>query len=178
MAYAITLRTESEALRVVTALYSSLDHSRFTVGSVETVRRPRKGIEVRLFTIRLKTSKDYCGNHPGPCRVTGGRHAKHKYLEGLDWVSFNDMVNDLLDRLDLEADVRSSTCWIRKGGKRRVSYGMFTGLFGHVDWKHDGDLSEYRDCRLKDAPQTEYPSGTPGILGWHIWHTETTTEVA
>ncbi len=172
MAYAITVRTGAEALQVITTLYSYLDRSRFTIGTVETVKRPRKGVDIRLFSIRLKTAKGYCGNHPGPCRLTGRKHARHKYLEGADWVSFNDMVNDLLDRLDLDADVRSSTCWIRKGGKRRTCYGMVVGVFGHVDWEPHGDQTEYLDCRLKEAPETEYPTGTPGIFGWQVWHTE------
>src|SRR5947209_8616203 len=139
MAYTITVRNESQALQVITTLYSYLDRSRFTMGSVETVKRPRKGVEVRLFSIRLKMSKGYCGNHPGARRVIGRKHAPHKFLEGLDWCSFNDMVNDLLDRLDLDADVRSTTCWVRKGGKRRTCYGMVGGVFGHADWEPHGD---------------------------------------
>ena len=178
MAYTITVRTEPEALQVVTSLYSYLDRSRFTVGSVETVKRPLKGVEIRLFCIRLKAKKGYCGNHPGPCRLSGRRHARHRFLEGLDWCSFNDMVNDLLDRLDLDADVRSSTCWVRKGGKRRTSYGMIFGPFGHADWEPDVDETKYLDCRLKEAPATEYPAGTPGIYGWQVWHTEEPAKAA
>ncbi len=178
MAYTITVRTEPEALQVITTLYSYLDRSRFTVGSVETVKRPRKGIEVRLFTIRLKTAKGYCGNHPGPCRLTGRKHREGSWLEGADWVSFNLLVNDMLDRLDMEADVRSTTCWVRKGGNRRTSYGIVVGVFGHVDWEPDGDETEYLDCRLMEAPDTKYPAGTPGIFGWQVRHTEGTTEAA
>jgi hypothetical protein len=178
MAYTITVRTESEALHVVTTLYSYLDRSRFTVGTVETAERPLKGLEVRLFSIRLKAKKRYCGNHPGPCRLTGRKHARHRFLEGLDWCSFNDMVNDLLDGLGMEADVRSSTCRVRKGGQRRIAYGMSVGPFGHAGWEPDGDVTEYLDCRLKEAPATEYPAGTPGISGWQVWHTEGTAEAA
>jgi len=148
------------------------------VGSVETVKRPRMGVDIRLFCIRLKSKKHYCGNHPGPCRLTGRRHVSRNYLEGLDWCSFNDMVNDLLDRLGMEADVRSSTCWVRKGGRRRIAYGMSVGLFGHAGWQPDGDERDYLDCRLKEAPETEYPVGTPGIFGWQVWRTEGATEAA
>ncbi len=178
MAYTITVRTEPEALQVVTTLYSYLERSRFTVGGVETVERPRKGVEVRLCSIRLKSKKDYCGNHPGPCRLTGRRHVRRHFLEGLDWCSFNDMVNDLLDGLGVEADVRSSTCRVRKGGKRRISYGMVVGVFGHAGWAPDGEVTEYLDCRQYEAPETEYPAGTPGIFGWQVWHTEAGPEAA
>ena len=178
MAYTISVRSEPEALQVVATLYSYLDRSRFTVGRIETVKRPRKGVDVRLYSIRLKTAKDYCGSHPGPCRFTGRKHKSFRFLEGLDWCSFNDMVNDMLDRLDMEAGVRSSTCWIRKGGKRRINYGMTVGFFGHVDWQPDGDESDYQDCCLKEAPPTEHPTGTPGIFGWQVWHTEETSAAA
>jgi hypothetical protein len=168
MAYTIRVQTEEQARLVRDGLARFLPASRFVIGDMDTVRRSRKGWEVRLFLVRLKVKKGYCGNHPGPCVLTGKKHFVTNYLEGLDWVSFNDLVNDLLDELGLEADVRSHI-WVRRGGKRRIDYGIKYGPFGHADWERDGDYADYRG---KSATATEYPHGTPGIFGWQEWHRE------
>jgi hypothetical protein len=112
------------------------------------------------------TKKGYCGNHAGPCRNTGKKHRKMNYLEGLDWVFFNDMVNDALDSIQHCGDVESSVCKIRKGICRRMLY------YGTPGGKFDRDgIGCYCCCfqehHQKNLLPTAYEPGTPGIIGWH-----------
>ena len=168
MAYSILLKSEQEAQSVLTQLRCYLQRSRFHVQDVCTVQYSRKGIEIQLRGIRLKQAKDYCGNHPGPCRaLIKKKHGEFTYLEGADWVAFNNMVNDLLDKLGLVANVSSTTCIVRKGAKRRIVYGMFVfDDFGNVEWNKDENDSGYKDCRKTYPTTTLYPVGTPGIETW------------
>jgi hypothetical protein len=119
---------------------------------------------IRLETVRLFAAKYYCGNHPGPCRPGGPRHRRRVYLEGADWVAFNDLVNDVLDRLDVSADVGSHVA-VRHGRRRRIAYHA-----SHADpptiaeWEPFGAPSDYADhCGRRDAPPSRFPAGTPGI---------------
>jgi hypothetical protein len=154
--YHVRCKTNEEAVRVQAVLSSFLSLSRFTARLVVDGKR------VNLETVRLRVGKDYCGNHPGPCKVSGRDHRVFKYLEGLDWVSFNDMVNDALDSIWHSGNAGSSFCSVRKTGRRRVSYYMTE----RDDWEKIGETWEYEDWRGQVAPASEYPSGTPGIPGW------------
>jgi hypothetical protein len=155
---------------VVNALVQALARTRF----VCTIRLDGPGV-VRLDPVRLFEKKDYCGNHPGPCPVRFGGERPHRhfaYLEGADWVALNDLVNDVLDRLEVEARVASTTCVIRRNRRRRVHYGQVSfvqsGNPGRtfVDWARTGADSDYEDwCGRRGAPRSAYVAGTPGYYG-------------
>lgn len=142
----------------------SIDHrfnlgdSRFTV-EVEEVGKTR----IKIRNVRLRESKRYCGNHPYACDIETGR--KGKYLEGSDWVEFNDLLNDVLDGLHVGAWVRSSVCEIRRGTERRISYdGYLANSFNNeFQWYKQGEDWEYEDHCGSVAPNSEFPLGTPGI---------------
>ncbi len=128
---------------------------------------------VTFAGIRLKEKKFYCGNHAGPCRLTFKTHRKLNYLEGLDWVSFNDLVNDALDSIGHDGNAGNDQVTIRKGRMRCIEY--FEGDKGNGEWDKNG---RYADCIGKVPPLTEYPSGTPGIIGWREGCTEMPFEEA
>lgn len=157
----ITLKDHLDAWAVHKHLYIELnDCSRFKA-EVNVLSDKR----IKIKNVRLKESKIYCGSHPFACDIAGGRKAN--YLEGTDWVEVNDRVNDVLDRLNAIAYVRTSICIIRKGEKRRVMYnGHWKDLGGtvlHPEWnKDEDDPDAYKDWRLKVAPPSYYPMGTPG----------------
>jgi len=102
----------------------------FYKGSKEGSRKPGFGFVIRR--VRLSSKKPYCGNHPGNCLVHpifGATKKKNMtLLEWDDWVAFHGIVNDVLDELELDADVWSKPLdvkgimWIRKGHKRRIRY--------------------------------------------------------
>jgi hypothetical protein len=122
-----------------------------------------QGMGIKIRNIRLKEKKEYCGNHPAECIVIFGpeRTRRGVWLEGLDWVEFNDRINDILDELNISANVYTSVCHIRKGERRRIHYGMWTdGRFNF--WAKHGNSERYEDWRGKIAPNSIYPEGTPG----------------
>lgn len=173
----ITLKDHLDAWAVSKHLYIEInDCSRFKA-QVEVLSDKR----IKIRNIRLKESKKFCGSHPFACDIDGGRKAN--YLEGADWVEVNDRVNDVLDRLNAIAYVRTSICILRKGEKRRVKYdghwvawaynneGRFVKVASseplgdrpHPEWNRDeSDPEAYQDWRLKVAPNSWYPPGTPG----------------
>lgn len=138
------------------------EHTRFTC---EPEVAEDRGRYVKIRNIRLKQKKPYCGNHPAEC--VGGlfgaerTHRKGTWLEGLDWVEFNDHLNDLLDSLYVSANIKSSVCILRKGRRRRTHYGMYQqGMFNQ--WKMDEPDDCYEDFCGQAAPMSEWPWGTPG----------------
>lgn len=121
--------------------------------------------KVTIHEVRLTYNKEYCGNHPLPCPVRPGPHQKHKrlkYLEGADWVAFNDMLNDVLDSLGVVCDAGSGLVTIRKQGARCTYYASFspTGFFN--EWVKDSGHFENHIGTNKHV-QAAYPSGTPGF---------------
>ena len=144
--------------KLKTAFQKVIKRSRFTATVLIY------GNKLKFETIRLKQAKPYCGAHAGPCQFTGiaEKHKSLKYLEGADWVAFNDMLNDVADNLYLEADIKSSVCIIRKGKLRRTQYNSF----GHGDFMKDEDNYTNR-CGLKPISST-YPNGTPGIATYKV----------
>ena len=145
-----------EIRNLETSLASHFASSRFTFNIDSKIGR--KYITITLSKIRLKTSKSYCGNHPGPC-VLGGKKRKRIFLEGLDWVEFNDTLNNWADTLNLEADISSSVCVIRIGKDRRISYDGHNLNTPQAEWNKYGDYKNY--CG-KVAPISSYPHSTPG----------------
>lgn len=173
MAYAIrVIGIGDDLYEIKREIENRLALSRFKIERIEihhASKRARKykGGAVSIHGIRLRELKPYCGNHPGPCPI-GGKDKRYRYLEGLDWVEFNDTINDVLDELNIEAHVSSSECETRVGLKRRVHYRMERFVFNKVNesygWAKKGYEIDYEDWCGKKAPRSRYPKGTPGLL--------------
>lgn len=176
---------DKDGHRAEYAIRKYIARSRFTCAFYHE-RCPAKlgGWAVRLQMVRLRVPKDYCGQHPGPCPVRFGGSPPHRhtrFLEGADWVAFDDMVNDALDRARVAAEVWSkgqeflSRFFIRHGESRRVEYPAdyrdFHGRYFMI-WDHE-DLPGYFDDGhfgvRGDAPRSAYPIGTPGVPQWRLW---------
>lgn len=170
MAFVIKCKDSDEAAAVAAAIDSAVARSRFRLEHpIRTVPRRGGRADVLVEHVRLRVPKPYCGNHPGPCRIDPRFERPHRKLvfcEGLDWVSWNDLVNDVLDRLRHGGDAASRSVVIRRAGRRRVVYGERYLAFNHVDWDPDGENGDYQDCRGRRPPPSDYPSGTPGIYGY------------
>lgn len=134
---------------------------------------------VRIKGVRLIPSerKHFCGNHPGPCALSGHRPEKrHLYLEGADWVAFNDHLNDILDRMNYSCWVFSrplemtKPLWIRIGRKRRVTYfsepsrAALLGFRANDVWQPGDEQSDFEDwCGKTCPPRAELADSTPGF---------------
>lgn len=122
--------------------------------------------KVQFKNIRLKISKSYCGNHPAMCEVTGTKPRMGKFLEGADWVGFNDLLNNICDELVISCKINSAVCEIRKGYFRRINYDYTSHDNGYRQdnrWDKFGDEKDYANgCYM--APYTStFPDGTPGL---------------
>lgn len=139
--------------------------SRFTLDvgfEVRGVRMERHVLKIK--NVRLKDPKKYCGSHPYACDIDRGRRSR--YLEGADWVEFNDLLNDVFDLHEVSANISSSVCKIRKGRKRRMDYDGHAEWVGNrvfYEWDKDTDEDCYEDWCGKIAPNSTFPEGTPGI---------------
>ena len=154
----ITLKDKSDIDVLECIIQTEFNDTRFVLGT-KKISNGRLKIE----KIRLKESKPYCGNHPGSCAVNGdGAGKRLPYLEGLDWVEFNDRLNDILDDHNVEAFVRSSVCVIREGKFRRVEYG-YHGSGNFAQWNLHGEVENHIGgmCMM-----SEFPMGTPGIYNY------------
>lgn len=154
---------------------------RFTAKEISLAK---SGELIYVKGIKLKEGKQFCGNHPAACERLGGRHHKMRFLEGADWVEFNDCVNDLLDTLVVSAVIQSSVrdgttdrlpLRIRCGMHRRSVYtsGYFNGSRSspnenHV-WTGRGNHDAHYavnsgfDCSRPEKDNAEFPTGTPGV---------------
>lgn len=144
---------------LVSHIYRALLGRRFTA-RVEVVSCRR----VKITEVRLTEKKLYCGNHPCACENPFQKHICLPFLEGADWVEFNDLLNDLLDGLKVPAKVWSGVVNVRDGWLRRVYYreGEFIG--GAWQWDRQGENSDWADSRFEGLPpHSEFPIGTPGI---------------
>jgi hypothetical protein len=120
--------------QVIKALTERLEKSRFTATLTPSTTRDRAGEYPAILVkpVRLRQAKPYCGQHAGECQInpfTGPRRKPNaKYLEFEDWVAFHGVVNAVLNRLRVHADVWSDPLetrgrmWIRKDTKARVRY--------------------------------------------------------
>lgn len=116
---------------------------------------------IKIKDIRLVEARKYCGNHPNECEIGGGGRMG-KYLEGADWVEFNDTINDILDALEVSANVGTAVCKVRKLNRRRTYYGShMQGRFWQ--WNMDEPDDFYTDWSLTPSPNSDYPFGTPGV---------------
>lgn len=153
------------------ALFEAFESSRFKVNLFENPKPNRWFLRYVL----LRKSKPYCGSHPFACPNTGVHRPdkRQKFLEGADWVAFNDMLNDVLDRENVSALVylrlrervqgESDKMYIRKENFRRTSYeGKPASPFSKFSvWEPDSP--NWEDGRGKEMPRSSYPEGTPGI---------------
>jgi hypothetical protein len=169
MAYQVIFNNLSDCNVFHCKILEYLDVSRFTCNIFQKDTHKK----LCFNTIRLKEKKVYCGNHPYSCAIANpGRiepaHRKTKFLEGADWVGFNDMINDTLDELFITATVKSSACIVRKGLERCVKYTAFPGK----EWDKEG---KFKNCIASKRPITIFPKGTPGIPHWNTKNEENTT---
>lgn len=158
----ITIKDQSDPMFIERALFTALRDSRFTFNfDYISARR------FKIVDVRLKSTKAYCGNHPGACQI-GGKDRRHNYLEGADWVEFNDILNDVLDELGVDARVESSVVRVRQGMERCVEYRQQQGRGRNAEWEKIGVYQNY--C-WKKAPVSKFPAGTPGIyerIGYNV----------
>ena len=161
---------------IVYAIKEWLEISRFTA-DVQIEYHPRHKQAIKIECVRLRRKKPYCGQHPGPCLVQAVRkHRVGRWLEGADWVGFNDGLNDLFDRMKWRADIWSynreavgGIYYIRRGRLRRIDYthntdyrfGQFIAFWEKAE-QHDFDDHFGRKRPLRSA----YPCGTPGLADW------------
>lgn len=160
----ISTKSLNGVRNLVRAIHAAGEKSRFTFTNETTHNHTR----IKIGTVRLRDAKDYCGNHPLPCPVRPGGHRPHKrlnYLEGADWVAFNDMLNDVLDKMKISADVASSLVIIRKGQERCVYYDSRPFPNG-IDNEWVKDSRQFENRIGKKSKRSEYPPGTPGIPEW------------
>jgi hypothetical protein len=155
-----------DAYKVREHIKEMVAKSRFNVGGIE-IRGARKPW-LKILEVRLNEKKDYCGNHPFGCPVRpwgNQKHARRNYLEGADWVEWDDRINDVLDELNMSANVKTAVCIVRKGRLRRMEYwGHSLNEFNN-QWDEDCDDEFYEDwCGSgKVAPASNYPADTPGL---------------
>jgi hypothetical protein len=141
--YTIKVKDGTRFKPLIAALEKRVAKSRFTA-----VFSPTTKNEIHVKPVRLRTSKPYCGQHPGECLV-GGPRRRLAFLEWEDWVQFNDLVNDVvndvLDSLGVVADVwtvppekmdQGRKFWIRRDRDRRHR------------WSYTTDYSQGRGFRI------------------------------
>lgn len=171
---------EVDVHTVRSALVAHFSDTRFTCEFRITTENSRRAV-ISVIGVRLKPEfkKHWCGQHAELCSIQGihngdgtfspgGQEKKSSsLLEGLDWVSFDDQCNDVLDALHIYADFKSTLVPVvmRKGKKRRVHYGsrmLDNGYRREYEWDIEADDEDYQDWCGKDAPASTYPD-TPGI---------------
>ena len=87
-----------------------------------------KDLTIIVKPVGLVKAKPYCGNHPGLCLISNKPKPKATYLEWDDWVKFHKLVNTVLNKHRINANVYSTPLdvrgkmWIRKGTKARLKY--------------------------------------------------------
>lgn len=142
MAYTIKPSNPKDCKRISAALERAIGKDgRFLIQEPSVL--PRR---VELRGVRLLQAKPYCGNHAGPC-VLGRPLRSYRYLEGEDWIAFNEIVNDVLDKLKVAALVWSTRVDLLdhidmpRGMKRKliIRHPML-GRRLHWDWEDKGDL--------------------------------------
>lgn len=129
---------------------------------------------VRIVGVRLRRKKFYCGQHAGPCRaVFAKRHPLASYLEGADFVGFNDMLNDLCDKHRIEANIWSTReslgrLYLRRGRSRCNFYecDYITGQHWHANERESTSFYDTHFGVETPAPRSKYTDGTPGIPAW------------
>lgn len=134
------------------------------------------GGSLEIKMVRLRVRKSYCGNHPNECVINPyigeQKHKVCRFLEGADWVEFNDLLNDALDAGGISCVIFSrpleikERLMVRKGTMRRTAYNsepLISGgmLRGHT-WIGD-EPGVWADCTKREPVCADFPEGTPGI---------------
>lgn len=179
MAIEIKVHAPHDANPTRVAIINHLLQSRFTAdirnGTVKRRELKKYNGVFTIHDVRLRESKAYCGNHPAGCEnpVVAGKKkpfggGKTKYLEGADWIAFNDLLNDALDSIGASADIATFVCVVRQGTKRRVRYDYHLDGRNQPEWDREGEADDYADHCKKEPPTTEFPEGTPGTPTWRV----------
>lgn len=131
----IDLNDTTPREQIIHALKLKLhEDGRFRADFSETLGLQRRAA-IRVDRVRLTQKKAYCGQHAGPCDLGAPGNARKKYshyLEWWDWIEWNNLVNDVLDDLGVDADVWSlphgmdidqgKRFYVRRGRMRRYRY--------------------------------------------------------
>lgn len=156
-----------------------LPKSRFVIWTLEVGDFPRACSwkpSLKILGVRLRRKKYYCGQHAGPCQISPFFEKKHKlasWLEGADWVAFNDMLNDLCDKYRISANIWSEResvgrLYLRQWSARCNYYGGDHQRGQH--WQGNKDtLSEFTTDHFgvaEPAERSDFEEGTPGIPEW------------
>lgn len=148
-------------------LLSALESTRFTVKAIEerpfVSNRCAFQFQLRIVQARLKQPKDYCGNHAGPCKLPNKVDKKMTYLEGKDWASFNNLVNDVLDTAGVHAYVFTADCCIRLDKRRRIAYHPSAN---EQEFEFMAPQSDYVAASYYPVTDIEITEGTPGELSY------------
>lgn len=174
----IRLKDLVRSVSVLRMLRAKLEKSRFTAHVSELYNHPRHRYVIEVRNVRLRERKEYCGQHPCACPVLPflKRHQTGRWLEGADWIGFNDMLNDVLDRCAVSADVwsynreaGSGKYFIRRDEKRRTRY--MEAVIEGIDilafrWDITFDPLDFEDYCGRKAPRSDFPYGTPGLAEW------------
>jgi hypothetical protein len=127
MAYTICLLRGdlSQQLKVLDALEARLLKSVFTA-KLTPAMDAKGNLTIIVKPVRLRQGKAYCGQHPGSCLVNPffgpTKKPVAKWLEWDDWVKFHGLVNAVLNRLRIHADVWSTPTDVR--GKMHIRKDM------------------------------------------------------
>lgn len=158
----ITLQDDTDINALATLLRGAISlHGRFTADVEQTDTRTLK-----ILNVRLREKKPYCGSHPGACQIPR-KHASYRYLEGADWVEFNDLLNSVLDRDSIKARVESTVVVLRQGYERCIEYRAQGSHGRNAEWAKYGI---YENHCGKQSPASRFPIGTPGsyqAIGYH-----------
>jgi len=177
------LPSDNASLEMITyRVKETIEKSRFSA-VLETGRvRYRPGLKVSY--VRVRTKKSYCGAHPGPCQALGipRRIKRATFLEGLDWVGFNAMLNDVLDDMSADCDVFSynresinlGRYYIRKDRRRRMAYPFaFADRFAHWTQTKQDLFDLFEDhCGKPHPPISDSLDGLEGTPGYPCYTLE------
>lgn len=158
--------TSTRVAQVSDQLADTLSKSRFTA------RLELMPDGFKVLCMRLRSRKPYCGSHPDACELGGIETSRRTcYLEGADWVEFNDLLNNFFDRRRLSARIASVACIVRKYELRRTHYGSYSLGRGNRIWNYDEPAMHYSDNRGGKPMISDFPDGTPGIyqgINYHV----------
>lgn len=126
--------TQATTLQV---LYQAISASRFTATITEA-----KGANLKIQNVRLKEARD---------------KKRPNHLEGVDWVEFNDTLNNALDRAGIHANIESITVIVRRGAYRRDNYEKLVG-----EWDKAGNISDYKNNVGGNNLVSTFPKGAKG----------------
>lgn len=179
------LENKPSAAQVARSLKAWIKTTRFRFGwyqGVEAYPYPAAGTRFKggwasIYSVRLRECKFYHGNGPDNRGTMtrrgwqpGKKPIKVSFLEGADWVEFNDLLNDFLDARNISADVQSRAAVIRKGRRRRIRYtaAWIPSRWNKEEtvwgWSIRGEPTDFQDCTKQNiVPFSEFPAKAPGF---------------